>query len=1111
MRIVYLAELRPGLTTTGAEQVLRYSSSPRWTRADGVDWLPTLAVPFRRSTQVFDGAFQDQPQDWGALEVAISRGHPTTPLTTMAWDGRPVKIWRGTEGQNTAAMTVVFDGTAQDVAGTKKRYQVTLRGPNLDMPVLKSVYDGSGLAQGTADLRNSLVPMLLGTGMNLEPVYVNRAKGIFQYHGYGAAGGIQAVYDSGSQLGAVTQDYATYALLDAAVIPAGRFATCNALGMGRHGGEITGVLTIDATGAVATGLPGSILKWLTITHAGVAAGKVKSDSLDWLDGQVPHAQDIYVTEQVAVEELARDLMLRLGGYVWFTDDGRFTVGLVRRGGAPVATLDRLNIAEGINLKGTAAPAWVRRQGYQRSWRKHSFSEVRTPREITPRGSWVGGTTYQYYDMVEYGPSSYVYVASVAGNAAVPGTDPAVWTLFQNNGAAVVDSATAPTSPVQGMLWRNSTTGMLSWYNAGAWASVADVTSTHTAAAVAGQGTGATANNLTQLNSTEGSKLGGIAAGATVGAVAGTNIFRTNGTTPMTQAEVRTPEGTAAAVTGQGPLATASTANWQTQVSGAGKPSSFATANVTFTVTAAAGAVYVQEGNSFLVTSTGGENGVWLGSDQPISGPFVFRFRHNGVGGVAVAPTPIKSGWAGNAAPGAFLGAGTSSAFNWGGDPTGVTWTYAPGALHEYIWDGRVFRYLLDGVSKRTVTTDFGTGLYYVTAIFNYAGAGNRLYDVEFFPTNDKRAYRDDAATVMGQAEIRTPEGTAAAIAGQGVLATQSQVYFDGGYIKESLGGANATLANFRTPNGTAAAVAGQGALATMSALDLESSYITNKTRLQGLHQATGRILSTNQTLQTNNNFGLRAVSTTPGMTASVVGGTSATVTFDSGGVLYPDTGGSIALPSASFPGLALSTQYFFWRNMATPDSAGNSGGSYGYSTTLTNALAQTKMYLGYYTTPAAGGTGGGGGGFGDSGCVAVGTWVLVRDGGYVRAEDVRPGDRIMALTEDLQGSCWAEVTSNEPETNHLVRLEDEEGLTLTLSVNTPMTLEDHSWTIAGQMWGRRVATRDRGLFAWRGVRDISSLGRGTVRKIACGNATFGAGDEPGRLMFSHNPTNWQKP
>ena len=48
--------------------------------------------------------------------------------------------------------------------------------------------------------------------------------------------------------------------------------------------------------------------------------------------------------------------------------------------------------------------------------------------------------------------------------------------------------------------------------------------------------------------------------ATVGARSGTNLYRSDGSTVMTQAEVRTAEGTAAAITGQGDLATLDTAD-----------------------------------------------------------------------------------------------------------------------------------------------------------------------------------------------------------------------------------------------------------------------------------------------------------------------------------------------------------------------------------------------------------------------------------------------------------------------------------------------------------------------------------------------------------------------
>lgn len=110
---------------------------------------------------------------------------------------------------------------------------------------------------------------------------------------------------------------------------------------------------------------------------------------------------------------------------------------------------------------------------------------------------------------------------------------------------------------------------------------ADVTAANTAAGIAGQGALATKNavdlatgevtnkSLANVDSSANTKLGGIAAGATVGARAGTNLYRTDGSTVMTQAEVRTPEGTAAAIAGQGWGATASESAASNAQSGVG--------------------------------------------------------------------------------------------------------------------------------------------------------------------------------------------------------------------------------------------------------------------------------------------------------------------------------------------------------------------------------------------------------------------------------------------------------------------------------------------------------------------------------------------------------------
>lgn len=496
--IVYLAELRPANAVTGVEQVLRFSSNPQWTRADSLDWSPMLAVPLRRNTQIFDGAFQSQPDDYGQLEFAVSRGQSISPLTAMVWDGRPVKIWKGQPGQNTSAMTLIFDGTSESVSGTRSRVVVKLVGPNVSVPLLTQTYAGTGGAEGPSELKGRPKPLLLGSALNLEPVYINRALGIFQYHSYGAAGGVTGVFDSGSQLGTSIGDFATYALLAAATIPAGRYATCNAAGLARHGGDITGVLTIDAVGAVSSGLPGAIIKWVLLTHLGLAAGKVKSDSLDWLDGQIPYAQDIYVTDQITAEEFLARVMLSLGGYTYWLDDGRFTIGLIRRGGSSVATINQLNIAETPRIRETRPPVWKRSQGWGRCWRVHSFSEVRTPKELNPRGTWSASPSpvYQYYDMVEWANATWVYVATLSGNTATPGTDSTVWQYFRSNGAAVVESATTPTDPQPGVLWRNPTNGQLRSYIGGSWILVSDVTGLNTAAAIAGQAWAATNGSQT---------------------------------------------------------------------------------------------------------------------------------------------------------------------------------------------------------------------------------------------------------------------------------------------------------------------------------------------------------------------------------------------------------------------------------------------------------------------------------------------------------------------------------------------------------------------------------------------------------------------------------------
>jgi hypothetical protein len=202
---------------------------------------------------------------------------------------------------------------------------------------------------------------------------------------------------------------------------------------------------------------------------------------------------------------------------------------------------------------------------------------------------------------------------------------------------------------------------------------ADVTSANTAAAIAGQAATATSSDFSAV--TGATKP---ANNATVGAQSGTNLYRTDGTTVLSQAEIRTAEGTAAAITGQAATATSSDFS---VVTGATKPANNAT--------------------------VGAQSGTNL-------------YRTDGTTVLSQAEIRTAEGTAAS-----ISGQGTLATVNAADFSTQVTGGTKP-------------------ANNATVGAVSGTNLY-----------------------------RTDGSTVMTQAEVRTAEGTASAITGQGVLDTLS--------------------------------------------------------------------------------------------------------------------------------------------------------------------------------------------------------------------------------------------------------------------------------------------------------------------------------------------------
>ncbi len=108
----------------------------------------------------------------------------------------------------------------------------------------------------------------------------------------------------------------------------------------------------------------------------------------------------------------------------------------------------------------------------------------------------------------------------------------------------------------------------------------------------------------------------------------------------------------------------------------------------------------------------------------------------------------------------------------------------------------------------------------------------------------------------------TSSHTAAAIASQGALATLGAIYFGSSFLTETSGGTAASLANFKTSLGTASGFSGQGSLATLNDI---STKVT---------AGSGMSLSTTGGVTTITNAAA-AASTTLSISATVISKTTA--------------------------------------------------------------------------------------------------------------------------------------------------------------------------------------------------------------------------------------------
>lgn len=360
--------------------------------------------------------------------------------------------------------------------------------------VLVLEYAGTGGAEGGPDLKGKLKPWIFGHAKNVEPLLINEDDSIYQFSGYGAIQSVDALYERGGSFGAAVGDYATYAALVAAAIPAGRWATCLAEGMIRLGapqyGVITGDVKGDFSGAVQKRKPGAILERIA-AYRGISADAIDSASLSALDAfaaTLPAGGNInlLLTEQVAFLDLARKLAGDFNAQAGFTLMGRLIVTRIDIG-TPSFTIHsqgkRLPLVGSFVEADTPAPYKRIIMSGDVSWRVHDLANdiafYATPLE---RGVYDNAETYREGNIVSIGDGSrWIYTNPVASIGNVPADGSSYWERLSAAATgpagpggvsnAVVylyqRAATSPSAPT-GTFTYTFATGVLSGGTPGSW-------------------------------------------------------------------------------------------------------------------------------------------------------------------------------------------------------------------------------------------------------------------------------------------------------------------------------------------------------------------------------------------------------------------------------------------------------------------------------------------------------------------------------------------------------------------------------------------------------------------------------------------------------------------
>lgn len=412
----------------GAAVTLRAAShdDSRLCHLNNQTWWPAIAKLPTLRYDLFDGAFTGQ----------ITAPSSSLTLSTEAWPNfarysladAAIQLWTGEIGAPFSSYTLRFAGrigSQPQLADLSAQVDFAVDDRWLDTALL-ATYAGTTGAEGPAGLKGQPKPLALGAPRYVAGTLIDSVNSVFQVSAYGAVNGFETALEKLARFGAPIADYASYAALVAAAIPAGSWATARAVGMARFGAPPTGQVSFLVQGDRAgpngwARKPGQIIRRLAQLAGGL--DKIDAASLDALDAACPYTLSLYLDQQSTARDLIQKIAASVNAVAFVSWTGKLLVLPVALG-TPTTVLaadgSSMPPVKAVKQIDIAAPWKKLGIGAERAWTVHALSDIAFTATLLDRGRYIPAETYREGNIVDLADGSrWLFTGSVAATGVAP--------------------------------------------------------------------------------------------------------------------------------------------------------------------------------------------------------------------------------------------------------------------------------------------------------------------------------------------------------------------------------------------------------------------------------------------------------------------------------------------------------------------------------------------------------------------------------------------------------------------------------------------------------------------------------------------------------------------